>query len=51
MKCPNCQGKVEFEDHTIVGGPKEYWSCTKCGEEMEMYCLGPALKNKSKGEK
>jgi len=38
MNCPKCkQDTIIFEDHSSIGGPKEYWSCTNCSEEMEMF--------------
>ena len=37
MNCPRCEHELNIEDHSIVGGPKEYWVCPNCGEEMMMF--------------
>ena len=41
MNCPNpaCKCKLIIEDHSSVGGDKEYWLCPKCGEEKVMFGL------------
>ena len=37
MKCPRCKEDVTMEDHSSVGGPKEYWVCHNCGQEEIMF--------------
>jgi len=36
-KCPKCEAKLLFEDHSIIGGDSEYWSCSECNEEKIMF--------------
>ena len=36
-KCNKCGAKLEFQDHTPIGGEKDYWICPNCGEEKVMF--------------
>ena len=38
-KCPKCGMSLSFEDHSSVGGSKDYWSCGHCGEEQDMFSI------------
>lgn len=35
--CPYCGGPLTVDDHSPIGGPKEYWSCDECGQEQVMF--------------
>lgn len=34
--CPYCGEPLSVEDHSSIGGPKQYWSCDTCGQEEYM---------------
>lgn len=35
--CHKCNCELIFEDHSLIGGDKEYWVCENCGEEKVMF--------------
>lgn len=36
--CPKCkEHNIHIEDHTLLGGSKDYWACDDCGEEQVMF--------------
>ena len=37
MNCPKCGKRVVFEDHSLIGGDKEYWVCPNCNQEKIMF--------------
>lgn len=37
IACPKCGSTLRFENHSLIGGDKDYWLCPFCGQEKVMF--------------